>query len=227
MNEQALLIDLDDTLYDELSYVKSGFRIVSEAMSGNAKNFEEQIFSYMDMKLMQDGRGRIFDDTTEHFELTEWSEKIDSLVDLYRNHTPEITLFHGVKPMLKKLKKKWKLAIVTDGLPKMQKQKVKALGLDKIADSIVYCWECDAPKPDIKGYLFALKQLNVPKSKAVVIGDNPNHDVAAAASLGCQAVRIIGGRFSGIDNPPNDINVRNFSNFSDADKYLSSREIWF
>ena len=60
-----------------------------------------------------------------------------------------------------------------------------------------YAW----PKPDPAGYLDALGRLGATPAEAVVVGDNPHHDMAAAHAIGARAIRVLGGRFASVPAP--------------------------
>ena len=63
---RALLIDLDDTLYDEGDYVRSGFRVVAARLAllfpGTS---EARIYQSMLTELNANGRGKVFDRALE------------------------------------------------------------------------------------------------------------------------------------------------------------------
>jgi hypothetical protein len=54
-------LDLDDTLYPEESYVRSGFRAVASTLAARWQVEEERAFSIMWEPLERDGRGAQFD----------------------------------------------------------------------------------------------------------------------------------------------------------------------
>jgi putative hydrolase of the HAD superfamily len=63
---------------------------------------------------------------------------------------------------------------------------------------VLYCWEHESPKPDPACYVEALRRLGAGPEEAVVIGDNPRHDMAAAAAIGCRSIRMLTGRFADV-----------------------------
>ncbi len=199
---RAILFDLDDTLYDEGEYVASGFRAVAAAIAQQYGQQAEDIFQTLQSVLQRNGRGRVFDATLENYGITPTPETVSALVQAYREHLPDIRPFPDVEDSLSALAAKYRLALVTDGLPIMQRRKVLALGMAQRVGHIVYCWEHQAPKPDVTGFQLALNALGVTASEAVVVGDRPDHDLAAAQVLGCAAVRIRRGRYAQVDSHP-------------------------
>ena len=199
---KALLFDLDDTLYDESDYVRSGFAAIARILARESSRNKNEIEGFLHGELARRGRGRIFDAALDWLGLEASRERVQSLVDSYRRHSPAISLDPADRAVLGRLGERFALALVTDGLPLMQSKKVAALGLEGLVDPIVYCWEIGAPKPDPGGYREALRRLGLTSQEALVIGDNPGHDLAAAARLGSRAIRVRRGRFVAEPNPP-------------------------
>lgn len=192
---RALLIDMDDTLYEEAAYVRSGFRAVANAVADRFAGVSaEPLFAAMLDELAAHGRGKVFDVALAHAGIAATPSLIADLVAAYRSHRPEIVLWPGVQAALQELAKDYRLAIVTDGLGQMQRRKVEALGLAALVPEIVYCWELEAPKPDPAPFHEALRRLNAAPAEALVIGDNPGHDMAAAAAIGCRSIRVASPR---------------------------------
>jgi putative hydrolase of the HAD superfamily len=198
---RALLIDMDDTLYDERDYVLSGFRAVAEAVAGQNPGVDPEAF-YADMvaELAAHGRGRVFDAALVRAGIPPEPLRISELVEAYRAHKPTLSLWPGVAETLEGLRRDYRLAVITDGLGVMQQNKAVALALGERVDEVVYCWEQQAPKPDPKCYHQALRALDTDADEAVVIGDRPDHDMAAAAAVGCRSIRVRTGRYAAADS---------------------------
>jgi putative hydrolase of the HAD superfamily len=201
MTIRALIFDLDDTLYPERKYVESGFKKVAKAIAEQSGGKPANFFDFMITALEQNGRGRIFDDLLEQFSLSTEKFSIETLVTLYRQHEPLIELYPGVEEMLNRLRKNYRLAIVTDGTAIMQRRKVTALALGTMVDEVIYCWELAAPKPSPAGFQAAMRKLAVTPADTIIIGDRPDHDLAAAFAIGCPAIRIESSRFAHLPSP--------------------------
>jgi putative hydrolase of the HAD superfamily len=198
---RALLFDLDDTLFSEREYVESGFRAVAKVIAEQSGGSPACYFEFMRAALEENGRGRIFDDLLVRFSLSPEKFPIDALVMHYRQHDPLIKLYPGVSEMLRRLRRTHRLAIVTDGMAAMQRRKVAALRLNDMIDEAIYCWEIEAPKPSPDGFLAAMRKLAVTPAETIIIGDRPDHDLAAAISIGCSAILIQGTRFAHLPAP--------------------------
>ena len=193
----ALIIDLDDTLYDERSYVLSGFHVVANEIAARFPGVDaDRTLAAMTTHLAAYGRGKVFDAGLVLAGVPAEAALVAELVQIYREHPPAITLWPGIAETLDGLARDHRLAIVTDGLGSMQRRKVAALGLAPRVDAVLYCWELDAPKPDPACYHEALRRLGARPEETAVIGDRPDHDMAAAAAVGCRSIRVLTGRYA-------------------------------
>jgi putative hydrolase of the HAD superfamily len=96
--------------------------------------------------------------------------------------------YQNVIPTLSKLKKKYKLAILSDA-PKIQAWiRLVAMGLQKNFDIVVTFDETKAKKPSPKPFLYVLKKLKLKSEKCVMIGDSLKRDITPAKKLGFKTV---------------------------------------
>ncbi len=91
MKIKVVVFDLDDTLYNEIEYVKSGFKEVSNYFSNKFKLDKNLIYDYMIQDLEKNGRGKIFDNMLENFKIYS-KENIKKAIFIYRTHKPNIVL---------------------------------------------------------------------------------------------------------------------------------------
>ena len=69
-----VVFDLDDTLYDEKTFVYSGLTEVSKWISLKSNFEQSEIFDYMVNDLLESGRGKIFNNALEkYFKFTQKS----------------------------------------------------------------------------------------------------------------------------------------------------------
>jgi len=195
----CFLVDLDDTLYSELNYVDSGYRVVAPAMAKACGADPAELLYRLRHDLRKNGRTGAFDRVVKHYKGDE--AIVAALVELYRNHKPDVAFYPGARDALANLRRIAPVAIVTDGAALMQKRKIEALGLAPLVDAVVLCWECDAPKPATLAYELAAGQIGANLATAVVIGDDPLHDMAAAHAMKARAIRVRTGRLADLDAP--------------------------
>ncbi|MBC7261121.1 MAG: HAD family hydrolase [Chloroflexi bacterium] len=183
---------MDDTLYDERTFVVSGFHAVAGYVSDRFHVDQQGIFSAMMEVFSTEGRGKVFDKALERCGLYS-PTLVEELVHVYRSHQPQITLYPDVIPALTALKECGvKLGIVTDGLHSVQKRKVAALGLIGLVDVIVYTDELgrDHWKPSPVGFLCALERLAVEPTRAAYVGNDPAKDFAGPKAMGMLTVHL-------------------------------------
>ena len=175
---KGVIFDLDDTLYSEKEYVKSGFKAVSDYLGGG---YEEKLWTFFEAKKPAiDALLR---------EINRENEKPVAL-DVYRSHKPNIHLYPGMRELLQKLKQKGlKVGIITDGRPEGQRNKLESLNLD--VDDVIITDELGGTqfrKPcDIAFRIMALG-WRINPSEIVYIGDNLAKDSQAPKQLGMKFV---------------------------------------
>ncbi|KEF40323.1 haloacid dehalogenase superfamily enzyme, subfamily IA [Schinkia azotoformans MEV2011] len=186
------IFDLDDTLYCEHDYVRSGFKSVANFIaSKNHTTDAELIYKSFINVWLSHGRGKVFDIVCENLSIP---FDIAKLVQVYREHQPKLELYDDAKEVLSYFNtKKIPMGLITDGNLTMQWRKIKSLKLDKLIDVIIVTDDLGFEywKPNAAPYKKAAQELNVPIEKCVYIGDNPNKDFVTAKKLGMHTIRIV------------------------------------
>ncbi len=183
-NLKAIVFDLDDTLYGEKEYVKSGYSAVSQILP-EVENCKEKLWKAFEEKksaideLLQ----------TEGIYSDELKQKC---LEVYRHHKPTIYFYDGVSEMLIKLRKQgFYIGIITDGRPEGQWAKIKSLKLDEYVDHIVVTDELggiEYRKPNEAAFLLMRKLMNVEFSQMCYVGDNTQKDFIAPNRLGMRTI---------------------------------------
>lgn len=176
-----ITLDLDDTLYLERYYVRSGFQAVDEWLKINCSinGFFNEAWS-----MFESGkRNTIFNMVLENSGLFD-DNLIKELVNKYRTHIPSIKLEPDAKEFLHNYHKKEDLALITDGPAVAQWSKIEALGIEKYFGKIIVTDDLgpNYSKPNTEA--FKRVQGSLPSSACVYIADNPLKDFTAPASLG-------------------------------------------
>lgn len=188
---EAYIFDLDDTLYREHDYVKSGFRAVAHEL-GQLSNYDTNyIFKAIIDEWKESGRGRVFDVVCKKLSI---DVNVGDLVSVYRNHRPQISLYEDAEILLNELKKKKKkIGVITDGHSVMQRKKIEMLLLRERVDHIVITGDLGLSnwKPSKVPYKLMIENLGLSNGKSVYIGDNPNKDFITARKLGMKTIRIV------------------------------------
>jgi putative hydrolase of the HAD superfamily len=174
---KAVLFDLDDTLYTELDFVRSGFRAVAHVLARQTGESETFLVERLWEILEAQGRGHVFDTILNEVPSAPRSDDgVRLLTYVYRSHRPRIALSADAQPTLAALREGGvKLGIVTDGLGTVQRNKIAALGLDPLVDVIVCTDEIgrDWWKPSTTPFNVALALLGVGPVEAAYVGNDP------------------------------------------------------
>lgn len=176
----VVVFDLDDTLYNELDYLKSAYQSIALFLEPNDwKHLYAKMFSLYRWKL------NVFD-----FVASTYNVKIGSLIEMYRNHDPSIQLFDGVLDVFDAIKsKKGKIGIITDGRSKTQRAKLKSLGILEYLEGLVISGEIGFEKPSLANFR-AIENSIIGKDY-FYIADNLKKDFIAPNLLGWKSVALI------------------------------------
>src|SRR5882724_7413869 len=120
----VLIFDVDDTLYDERTYVESGLRAVADFGRAHFGWNRQASFRFMVGILNSRGRGAIFNEWLASHGVTQKS-LVQKCVRIYRHHTPHLRLDSHARKLLSSLKS-YRLYLVTDGHKIVQQKKVAA-----------------------------------------------------------------------------------------------------
>ena len=186
----VVAFDLDDTLYLERDYVRSGFAAVGGwlATERGVRGFEACAW-----RLFENGRrGDIFDRVLPRLGIEPERALIQRLVRVYREHLPRIRLEPAAADLLARLTDRCRVAILTDGFHETQRRKIAALGLEPRCRPIVCTdrWGRDHWKPCPRGFEHIQEALAAPPGRCIYIGDNPAKDFRAPRSLGWRTLRV-------------------------------------
>ncbi len=180
---KGVIFDLDDTLYGEKEYIRSGYRQVAGYLCDDkaAERLWELFVSgkpAIDAYLAEAGRE---------------SEK-DKCLEIYRNHMPDIHLYEGAKELIEHLKEKGlHVGIITDGRVNGQKAKLEALGLYNLLDpkDIIITDELGGPqfrKPCDIAFRIMAQRWKLSMQDIVYIGDNESKDFQAPKQIGMRHI---------------------------------------
>ena len=188
---EAILFDMDDTLYLERDFVFSGYRAVAEKVW---QDHRVDILEDLQYRFSIGQRGDLFTPALAAGGICAGEPYVKKLVEVYRQHQPDIRPCLDTA-VLKELKAKgFKLGLISDGIGSVQRNKLSALGLEPLFDQVVFSDELggrEAWKPSTRPYLTCLNHLDVPASLACYVADNPGKDFMAPRQLGMLGIQII------------------------------------
>jgi putative hydrolase of the HAD superfamily len=190
----TVVFDLDDTLYDEIEYCRSGFAAVAEFLAGPAEApSAERIFAALWGQFTAGNHTKTFNAALDELGLSYDDKLVRDLVDVYRTHAPRIALPRDSRDVLCELSKEYTLALLTDGFLPAQQLKVRALAIEEYFKCIVYteqlgreCW-----KPSPAGFERIMQTLKAKPENMVYVADNERKDFVAPNKLGFVTIQII------------------------------------
>ena len=190
----TVVFDLDDTLYDEVAYCKSGFNFVSEFLAGMPEMpSAEHLFSAFWKQFTGGNHTKTFNAALEELGIGYDGKLIQGLIEIYRNHVPIIELPQETRDVLSRLSGKFTLALLTDGFLPAQQLKVQALGLEQYFSSIIYTEQLGREfwKPSLAGFEKLMEALDTRPETMVYVADNEIKDFLAPNRLGFVTIQII------------------------------------
>lgn len=172
----AVIFDLDDTLYSEKEYVRSGYRKVAEHFGKS--ELAERFWTVFERS------GRAIDEVLEANGLEAYKEEA---LRIYRFQEPEIHLYPGVAEMIDRIRMTKKVGIITDGRPEGQRAKLRALELCAMVDEVIVTDELggvEFRKPNEAAFRLMQERMAVSFEKMIYVGDNMKKDFIAPERLG-------------------------------------------
>ncbi len=183
-----LVFDLDDTLYKERDYVRSGRRAVANAVGTDLGVDAAGLMEAME------AAADAFDALTALTAGLPGSDRwpVSRMVEVYRAHKPEISLDSDTRSVLASLSERHTLAIITDGNTVRQHTKIEALGLlEFFAPDNIYVSD-DAGSDKSTPIPFAEMERRHPDAlRRYYIGDNLAKDFRWAGLRGWHTVMLL------------------------------------
>lgn len=175
----AFVFDLDDTLYPEVDYVRSGRAHVCERLSDILGiDLHDAVQAAVDA-----GEKNWLGFLVREAGLP--PSALETLLWIYRLHPPKITLEPGWAALLERLEQAGRpVLILTDGRSITQRLKLKALGLSHLPTLISEDWGSDKEDPA----RFREVMTRHPDDFWLYVGDNPAKDFLAPRTLGWHTV---------------------------------------
>jgi putative hydrolase of the HAD superfamily len=197
---EALIFDLDDTLYPERDFVMSGFAAAARRLA--PRHSPEEVLATFRALFASGERTHVFDRALAHLQIPGGEGLVPELLATYREHPPALALFDDADWALGHFRATHRLGVLTDGYLATQRNKVKALALAPRVDAIVYSDEFgrDRWKPHPFGFERMAELVGIAAARCCYVADNPRKDFAAPRALGWTTVRIEreGGEYAGL-----------------------------
>ena len=169
---KSVIFDLDDTLYKELDYVKSGFLNIADMVSKITKIDKKNIYDKLYKSFISNKNP--FKGLINDYKI---SLSLNDLIQIYRSHNPSIRLREGAYELLNVLiANNISIGLITDGRSSQQRKKIHSLGIEKFFQSIIISEEFGSAKPHSDNFLFFMNSIYPKSKKFYYIGDNTSKD---------------------------------------------------
>lgn len=211
MSIKAVLIDLDNTLYDyekcnraglefAINRLSSIFNVPLETVKDTFDKSRMLVKEYLGNTAASHSRFLYFQKTIEHLKGSTDIKLTEDIHELYWNaYFNQMALFDGVADFFEELKLNGiKIAIVSDLVADIQFKKLLRLGIDRYIDFVITSEEAGRDKPEKHVFQLALEKLGLPKEEVVLIGDDTDKDVKGADDYGIKYILMNDGDFRNV-----------------------------
>lgn len=188
MSPTLIAFDLDDTLYKECDYVMSGYMYVAGTLARRLRVPPEML-----VEVMTGGDSDSRHPFDRLHDYLDGAVSVDSMVAMYREHQPVLTLPDATRECLDRLSDAgYTLALITDGRHMGQWNKIQALGLTHwfkprlISVSADIGADKTSPLPWQR-----MEQLTPQCTGRWYIGDNPRKDFRHPRAMGWRTVMLV------------------------------------
>lgn len=190
MIRKVVCFDLDDTLYKEMDFLKSGYRKVAEMVSKRYYLDAQEVYASL-LSWYHQGKNP-FETLNETYRI---DNPISDYLNVYRYHQPSLVLSAEVRGVLTSLKEQGVLmGIISDGRELTQKNKIEALDLSEWIDPDLVLINEDKKhfKPNRWSYdrlMLKCFEKSVEADAAFYyVGDNTEKDFLAPNQMGWKTI---------------------------------------
>lgn len=188
---EVLVLDLDDTLYLERDYVRSGFSAVAGHLEDRGAGSAEAIFDHLWSEFESGRRRDAFDNLIAEFPHVAEVASIEGLVEHYRSHQPAICL--AEPDAFSRLQRSGiEMALISDGWTETQRAKLGALGVSSAFSETILTglWGRRYWKPHHRAFEAIENVYGLKGPRLAYVADNPSKDFEPPNQRGWLSVRI-------------------------------------
>lgn len=185
-SRKVVLFDLDDTLYPELDFVRSGYKAVADHLHKEFSlptNIENQMLAWW-----RQGQN-VFSELIRQYAP---DNPIETCLTIYRTHKPEIHLSRETIDLLNALSARHcVIGLITDGRSTTQRNKIEALHLQHwiSSENILISEEFGHEKPAVENFQYFENRF--PGAEFSYTGDNPKKDFITPNRLGWRTICVL------------------------------------
>ncbi|MFJ8051902.1 HAD family hydrolase [Streptomyces luteogriseus] len=214
MSIQAVVWDVDDTLFDYSTADRLGMRahLTAEGLLDRFGSVEQALDHWREVTHLQwarfsAGEATFQDQRRDRVRVFLGRDLTDAEADAwfqrYVTHYEAVwALFPDVLPVLDALSASHRHAVLSNSSLPVQDRKLRALGVHDRFETILCAAELGISKPEAGAFLAACEFLGLPPHQVAYVGDHPEIDGRGAADAGLLSVWIDrGGLYATIDPP--------------------------
>lgn len=201
---KAVLFDLDNTLIETTKAGNVALQKTRELLK-SALNLDDDTINAICNRFKQKLYQEVFDPASgksiDEIRVGHWEESIREAVgtratetlgaDCYKmwksSRLELLTLSPEVQTLLKELKTKYKLLLLTNGEAQTQREKVEAANCDEFFDTVIVGGECEEQKPSVSIFKLCFEMLGVEARDCVMVGDSLDTDIQGGLKAGVRA----------------------------------------
>ncbi len=202
-NIKYLFFDWDNTVWDfsansKLAMIESYNKYHLEQHFGPIENFLPEYYKvndalwadYRNLKITKEELIRTrFNQTFKNLGLDDFELSMKVNEAYLDATTYKKELVPGAETMLKTLKSRgYKLYVITNGFLEVQKRKMRNSGIEQLFDMSIISDEAGALKPSRAFFDYAFDKTGAIPAQSLVIGDDPDADIAGAVDYGLKCV---------------------------------------
>jgi putative hydrolase of the HAD superfamily len=215
---RAILFDLDETLIPEDGPLERAYLAVVRELHGPEAGAEEVAALRSDLRAVwareapaPDYRARVnvsasdgliatfAGDGAQRAAIREFLPRFqaaafggaDGLLERWRRVRWESqTVYPGAQAVLRALRGRFRLGLVSNGASDLQRTKLARTGLAGCFDAVVVSSDVGTGKPDPAVFLAALEALGATPDRAVMVGNDRERDIGGAEAAGIRALWV-------------------------------------
>lgn len=197
---QAVIFDLDDTLYDYKTLDQEANRKVQDLVCKNL-SIDETRYKDAYMQGRRETKEQLgnvgashnrmlyFQKTLEHLDCKPLSLSLQMYETYWGTFLTKMKLYPGARELIDRIHERGiQVGICTDLTAHIQHRKLKALGLTDDVDCLVTSEEAGREKPAPEIFAMCFQKLGRKPEEVCFVGDDYRRDIAGAAAAGMHAV---------------------------------------
>ena len=199
-NIKAIFFDADDTIVDHKQCEKEALEYLFDNIQKEYKAQYQDIFRPLDRNLwdsVEKNSNRVPKEYIPEYRFKEFFKEINLEYTNYKRANKlfqkglanTIALTKNAYDIIKYLyEKKYIICVVTNGLVKLQRPRIKNSQISKFISEIIVSEEVGVNKPNPQIFNVLLNKLNLQPSQVIMIGDSLEKDIKGAENANIKTI---------------------------------------